>query len=113
MLEKTMCGLVTEGTKIIFRSESAKYFLFFQMSREMWEFDEDGDLYFEKAVHGFLPELFSNWSAIGVTHIVSVVLFSRIYYDDLTEQDFAEHPGISVDHRFFETHSDNQTNERK
>ncbi len=52
MTEKVRSGIVTKDTKIIFRSESAKYFLFLQMSQEMWEFDEDGDLYYEKAVHG-------------------------------------------------------------
>ena len=46
------CGLVTKDTKIILRSESAKYFIFLQMSREMWEFDEDGELYYEKAFQG-------------------------------------------------------------
>jgi hypothetical protein len=29
------------------------------MSSEMWEFDPQGDLYFEKCVDGFLPELFA------------------------------------------------------
>lgn len=43
-------GLITENTKFIFRSRSANIFLFFQMSREMWEFADDGELYFEKAV---------------------------------------------------------------
>jgi len=27
----------------------------------MWEFDIYGDLYFEKAVNGFLAELFAKW----------------------------------------------------
>ena len=31
------------------------------MSSEMWEFDNYGDLYFEKAVCGFLVDLFSQW----------------------------------------------------
>lgn len=44
------CGLISDKTKFIFRSQSANIVLFMQMSREMWEFLEDGDLYFEKAV---------------------------------------------------------------
>jgi hypothetical protein len=43
-------GCITENTKFIFRSRSAKMILFFQMSKEMWDFADDGDLYFEKAV---------------------------------------------------------------
>lgn len=36
-------------------------YLFIQMSSEMWDFDLYGDLYFEKAVNGFLSELFFKW----------------------------------------------------
>jgi hypothetical protein len=100
MLEKVQYGVVTENTKVIFRSESAKFFIFFQMSREMWEFDEDGDLFYEKALQGFLPELFSNWSLIGVNHLVSIVLFTRVYFEDLSADDVGSHPSICIDHRF-------------
>lgn len=89
-------GIVCASTKSVFRSESAKVMIFIQMSREMWSFDEDGDLYFEKAVQGtrprfttlmidtflgFLPELFDRWSAAGSTHVVTIVLFSRFFYE--------------------------------
>ncbi|CAG8452402.1 12536_t:CDS:2 [Ambispora gerdemannii] len=74
-------GYITEETKSIYRSESAKYFIFIQMSREMWEFDEDGELFFEKAIDGFLPEFFQRWKEVGTNHVVSIVLFSRIFYD--------------------------------
>lgn len=43
-------GLITERTKFIFRSRSAKIYFLFQMSCEMWQFCDDGLLYFEKAV---------------------------------------------------------------
>ncbi|KAI8979791.1 hypothetical protein BDF20DRAFT_913299 [Mycotypha africana] len=74
-------GYITETTRVIFRSASAKYFLFIQMSREMWEFDEDGELYFEKAVSNFLPHLFSKWKEEGTNHVVSVILFTRVFYE--------------------------------
>lgn len=73
-------GYITEHTRIIFRSASAKYFLFVQMSKEMWEFDEDGELYFEKAVSNFLPQLFNSWKEEGTNHVVSIVLFTRVFY---------------------------------
>ncbi|KAI8588635.1 hypothetical protein BDZ88DRAFT_498667 [Geranomyces variabilis] len=78
--KRASCGYITDNTKMIFRSETAKYFIFIQMSREMWEFDEDGELYFEKCVHGFLPQLFTKWKDAGANHVVSIVLFARIYY---------------------------------
>ncbi|KAJ3193213.1 vacuolar membrane-associated protein iml1, partial [Irineochytrium annulatum] len=86
------CALVTENTRTIYRSESAKYFIFIQMSKEMWEFDEDGELYFEKCVHGFLPELFSSWKRIGTNHVVSIVLFARIFFDEQQSEQMADDP---------------------
>ncbi|KAI9272814.1 hypothetical protein BDA99DRAFT_556413 [Phascolomyces articulosus] len=74
-------GYISENTRMIFRSSSAKYFLFIQLSREMWEFDEDGELYFEKVVNNFLPELFNRWKEEGTNHVVSIILFTRVFYD--------------------------------
>ncbi|KAK1834361.1 putative vacuolar membrane-associated protein IML1 [Podospora conica] len=70
-------------TKPIFRSDSARYVLFIQMAREMWDFDSDGsgELIFNKVVNGFLPALFKKWAALKVKHLVTIVLFSRVEYD--------------------------------
>ncbi len=35
--------------------------IFLQMSKEMWDFDHHGDTYYEKAVDGFLFDLFTRW----------------------------------------------------
>lgn len=80
--KKVMSGYVAPHTRTIFRSESAKYNLFLQMAREMWDFDEDGEQYFEKAISGFLPELVRRWSKVPTNHVVSVVLFARVHYDE-------------------------------
>ncbi|KAJ3084150.1 vacuolar membrane-associated protein iml1 [Rhizoclosmatium hyalinum] len=80
--KEAACAYITESTKLVFRSHSAKLFIFIQMSREMWEFAEDGELFFEKCVHGFLPDLFSVWKKAATNHVVSIVLFSRIFYRD-------------------------------
>ena len=45
-------GIVTNKTKTIFRSRSAQFYLFIQLCQELWEFDEDGERYYEKVVHG-------------------------------------------------------------
>lgn len=36
-------------------------YIFVQMTSEMWEFNFLGDTYFEKAVDGFLVDLFEKW----------------------------------------------------
>ncbi|CAH7687806.1 hypothetical protein BY996DRAFT_4573156 [Phakopsora pachyrhizi] len=82
---RVFSGLITPHTKLIFRTESAKYYLFLQMSLEMWSFEEDGSLYHEKAVL-FLEELFERWIKVGTNHLVSIILFSRVFYD-LKERD--------------------------
>lgn len=46
----------------------------------MWDFDIHGDLYFEKAVNGFLTDLFMKWKKMGCNHEVTIVLFSRTFY---------------------------------
>ena len=71
-------------TKPIFRSESARYVLFIQMSKEMWDFDADGtgEIMFDKVVNGFLPELFQRWQQLKVKHLVSIVLFTKMIYED-------------------------------
>ncbi len=79
---KVTAGYVSAATKTIFRSESAKYNLFIQMAREMWEFDEDGQLYYEKALQGFLPELLKRWKEVPTNHVCSVVLFARVHYEE-------------------------------
>lgn len=47
----------------------------------MWDFDFNGDLFFEKAINGFLRELFTKWKELKVNHDVSIILFSRTFYD--------------------------------
>ena len=56
--DRVACGAITPDTKVVFRSTTAMVYLFIQMSSEMWDFDMYGDLYFEKAVNGFLYEMF-------------------------------------------------------
>ncbi|KAI5450651.1 vacuolar membrane-associated protein iml1 [Naganishia albida] len=74
-------ALVTPRTKTIFRSKSAQAYIFIQLCREMFEFDEDGERYYEKALYGFMPELFQRWKDAKVNHVVTIVLFARVYYD--------------------------------
>jgi hypothetical protein len=89
--QKKKSGYFSSTTKPIFRSESARYTLFIQMSREMWNFDSEGagEIMFNKVINGFLPELFKNWMSINAHHLVSIILFARLDYQD--EQNITEH----------------------
>lgn len=79
---KVSTACFTSNTKPVFRSESARYVLFIQMSQEMWDFDESsGYIMFTKVVNGFLPELFKRWVELNVRHLVSIILFTRIIYE--------------------------------
>ena len=82
---------MTTTTKTIFRSLSAKVTIFIQVCRELWEFSGDGERYNEKIVHSFLPALFTKWREAGTNHTVTIVLISRVYYDD-HEIDYAAGP---------------------
>ncbi|EEB99240.1 hypothetical protein MPER_01118, partial [Moniliophthora perniciosa FA553] len=84
-------ALITPLTKIIYRSLSAKVTIFIQVCRELWEFAGDGERYNEKVVHSFLPALFSKWREAGTNHTVTIVLISRVYYDQ-TEIEYAAGP---------------------
>lgn len=81
--QKVSSAFFDASTKPIFRSESARYILFIQMSKEMWDFDADGtgEIMFGKVINGFLPELFKRWEQLGVKHLVTIVLFTRLEYE--------------------------------
>ncbi|XP_030380275.1 GATOR complex protein Iml1 isoform X3 [Scaptodrosophila lebanonensis] len=89
--ERVASGVINEDTKIVFRSSTSMVYLFLQMSSEMWDFDIHGDLYFEKAVNGFLTELFQKWKKLGCNHEVTIVLFSRTFYAAKSLDEFPEH----------------------
>ncbi|XP_063171811.1 GATOR1 complex protein DEPDC5 isoform X2 [Candoia aspera] len=104
--EKVTCGYISEDTRVVFRSTSAMVYIFIQMSCEMWDFDIYGDLYFEKAVNGFLADLFTKWKEKNCSHEVTVILFSRTFYNAKSLSEFPETQRCSVqqDHegRFYE-----------
>ncbi|RWS16531.1 DEP domain-containing protein 5-like protein [Dinothrombium tinctorium] len=89
--ERVASGYVDEDTKIVYRSTSSMVYLFLQMSSEMWDFDINGDLYFEKAVNGFLANLFEKWKRFNCNHDVTIVLFSRTFYDAKSIDEFPEY----------------------
>ena len=104
-----LCGVVGADTKLILRSRSSRIFWLIQMSTEMWEFDETGEVYYEKLLNRFIRTLFDKWRESAATHTVTIILFSRSFYSkqqfpedydpsSLLFNDFSEHglgPGCS------------------
>lgn len=78
--QRVSSAFFSSSTKPIFRSESARYVLFIQMSKEMWDFDTDGtgEIMFDKVINGFLPDLFKRWQQINARHLVTIVMFTRL-----------------------------------
>ncbi|XP_055630377.1 GATOR complex protein Iml1 isoform X2 [Toxorhynchites rutilus septentrionalis] len=89
--DRVACGVITEDTKVVFRSNTSMVYLFIQMSSEMWDFDIHGDLYFEKAVNGFLSDLYTKWKKLGSNHEVTIVMFSRTFYAAKSLEEFPLH----------------------
>jgi hypothetical protein len=83
-------GVITPDTKVVFRSDTAMVYLFIQMSSEMWDFDIHGELFFEKAVDGFLAEMFERWKESQSSHEVTIILFSRCFYAAKDKSQFPE-----------------------
>jgi hypothetical protein len=81
--QSVQSGYFSPRTRPVFRSESARYVLFIQMSKEMWDFDAEGagEIMFNKVVGGFLPDLFKRWLRISARHLVTIILFTRMEYD--------------------------------
>ena len=76
----TTSGFVTPATRLTFRSRSSHMVLLIQMSKEMWQYDSNGELLFERLTDRFLPALYARWAALGATHCVSVYLFTRTFH---------------------------------
>lgn len=99
--KKISSAYFSSNTKPIFRSESAKYVIFIQMSREMWDFDAEGsgEIMFNKVINGFLPDLFKRWQKLNVKHLVSIVLFTRLEYEQgvLIHHEDADRPDTQGD----------------
>ena len=103
---KVQSALFSTNSKPVFRSESARYVLFIQMSKEMWDFDSEGsgEIMFNKVVNGFLPALFKKWASLKAKHLVSIVLFTRMEYETgiaselaASTHDSSYHTGVKAD----------------
>lgn len=99
--QSTHSGYFSSLTKPVFRSESARYTIFIQMSKEMWDFDAEGagEIMFNKVVNGFLPDLFKRWLRINARHLVTIILFTRMQYDP---ESTPKQPNVTTDNQGFD-----------
>ncbi|XP_023373444.1 GATOR complex protein DEPDC5 [Otolemur garnettii] len=117
--EKVMCGYISEDTRVrlikcLFSFISLYHFVYALKFKKKKQRNSSacfhcffsGDLYFEKAVNGFLADLFTKWKEKNCSHEVTVVLFSRTFYDAKSIDEFPEinRASIRQDHkgRFYE-----------
>ncbi len=89
--KRVSSAYITPKTKIIYRSMSAKVTIFIHVCRELWDFSDDGERYYEKICHSFIPTLVDRWLTMGSTHVVTVVLISRVFYEE-GEKEYASGP---------------------
>lgn len=79
-------GLISSNTKITFRSRSGYVYWLIQMSKEMWEYSNNGELNFEKALT-FISALYQRWKNLEVKHKLTIVFFSRFYKFESDKKD--------------------------
>jgi hypothetical protein len=73
-------ALIKKNTRYSFRSASALFYIFIQVSREMWHNDAYGYLQYQRAINGYLRTLFQKWKDEKCSHEINVVFFSRHFY---------------------------------
>ena len=78
----TISGVITDKTHFIFRSRSTRIIWLVQISKEMYETDQNNDLYFEKFLFKFVEPLIDQWKILGVSHLLSVIFFARTLYSN-------------------------------
>ncbi|ODQ82908.1 hypothetical protein BABINDRAFT_5803 [Babjeviella inositovora NRRL Y-12698] len=76
--QKVFSAYVGPATKVVFRLESARLTFLIQVSREMWHFEESGEILFQKLIHTVLPTIFKRWQEIGTHHLITIVLFANV-----------------------------------
>ena len=109
-------GIITEDTKMTFRSRSARIIWLVQLSSEMWEFASPYEtsqkqeptchIYFDKFV-SFCRRLFAKWKKLDLTHNLTVIYFSRTYLrqTELVNKKPANSPvHVDADGRSYEDH---------
>eukprot|EP01012_Entosiphon_sulcatum_P014780 TRINITY_DN19797_c0_g1_i2.p1 TRINITY_DN19797_c0_g1~~TRINITY_DN19797_c0_g1_i2.p1 ORF type:complete len:976 (-),score=119.87 TRINITY_DN19797_c0_g1_i2:59-2986(-) len=75
-------GVVCGDTKVNFKSRSTTMYWLFQMSLEMWQYNEDGDLNMYHAINNLVTEITAQWREETHTHCVCVLFIARVLNED-------------------------------
>jgi len=78
---KMRCAVVGPDSEIVFRSACARIYWFIQLSKEMWDFADDGDLLHERLFDYVLPDILNKWNADRSKHSLTVVFFTRTVFN--------------------------------
>ncbi len=52
------------------------------MSKEMWDFSDDGQTYFDKTIN-FIGDMLNKWTKKEANHSLTIILFTRIWFGDI------------------------------
>lgn len=81
--EPITSAYIGADTNIVYRSESARLMVLIQLSREMWNFQETGEIMFHKLVNSLLPEIFKRWRQRDTHHSITITLFASVDITDI------------------------------
>lgn len=76
--KRAFLALVGKNTKVVFRSALARLTFMVQTLREMWHFEESGEIMFHKLINAVFPSLFKQWQQHATHHVITIVLFSSV-----------------------------------
>ena len=77
-------GVIGPHTQVTFRCRSARVSMLLQLSQEMWSFDAQGHVLWERCIDT-VRSIFNRWNELGDDHHVTVLLFCRVITHTMTD----------------------------
>ncbi len=74
---RSSSGVIGPHTQVTFRCRSARVSMLLQVSQEMWSFDSQGHVLWERCLDT-VRSIFNRWIELGDDHHVTVLLFCRV-----------------------------------
>lgn len=82
--ERVRSGVVSEHTKFTFRSRTSRVMWLVQISPEMWDIANSGNLYLEILLQ-FVKNVLEKWIKHKVSHSLTILFYSRSYYPEMDQ----------------------------
>ncbi|CDW71794.1 UNKNOWN [Stylonychia lemnae] len=76
----------TTQSKFQFLTRSCQIYILVELSEDMYSFDENGFINYEKCLQ-FIKSYFERCQKISATHEITIVIFSRLFYPQVTNQE--------------------------